>query len=105
LPFSDSSIGIPPVSGKRKPWNSVPNHFSEEKYPQFRSESFLRREKPSDFSSKPFLGREKPSEFRSEPFLDEKYLKILFRTIFGRKKTSEFHTESFLEEQNFGIPL
>jgi hypothetical protein len=87
LPFSDkkiiprnteqdgtdnSSVGIPPVSSKRKT-------------SEFRSESFLGSYKPSDFRSEPFLGREKPWEFHSKPFLDE--------------KTSEFHSKPFSEEK------
>jgi hypothetical protein len=101
LPFSDkknfprktdqdgtdgSSVGIPPVSQKRKT-------------SEFRSKPFHGREKPSEFRSEPFLGREKPSEFHSEPFLDEKNLGIPFRTIFGREKTSDFCSESFSEEK------
>ncbi len=64
LPFSDktiitqnteqdgtdgSSVGIPPVSRKRKT-------------SEFRSEPFLGREKHSEFRSEPFLGRAKLSE-------------------------------------------
>jgi hypothetical protein len=60
-----SSVGIPPVSRKRKT-------------SEFYSEPFLGREKPSEFRSEPFLGRENSSEFRSEPFLDVKNLGIPF---------------------------
>jgi hypothetical protein len=80
-----SSIGIPPVSRKRK---------------------------TSEFRSKPFLGREKFLEFCSEPFSDKKNLEILFQTILGkekprnsvstifrREKTSEFNSEPFLEKK------
>ncbi len=58
-----SSVGIPPISRKRKT-------------SEYHSEPFLGREKPSEFRSEPFLGREKPSEFRSEPGFDEKKLGI-----------------------------
>jgi hypothetical protein len=68
----DSSVGIPPVSSKRKT-------------PEFRSEPFLGSYKPSEFRSEPFLGREKHWEFHSKPFLDEKNLGIPFQTIFGRE--------------------
>jgi hypothetical protein len=61
-----SSVGIPPVSRKRK---------------------------TSEFHSEPFLGRENSSEFCSESFLDVKNLGILFRVFFGTEKTSEFRSE------------
>jgi hypothetical protein len=54
-----SSVGIPPVSQKRKT-------------SEFRSELYPGREKPSEFLSEQFLGIEKPSEFYYEPFLNEK---------------------------------
>jgi hypothetical protein len=71
----DSSVGIPPVSSKRKT-------------SEFRSEPFLGSYKPSEFRSEPFLEREKPWEFHSKPFLDEKNLGIPFQTIFGRESTT-----------------
>jgi hypothetical protein len=108
-----SSVGIPPVSQKRKTselssklflgrekpskfcskpflegensWNSIPNRFSEEKNPQ--------NSVPNHFWMR------KTSEFCAEPFLDEKNLGILFRTISGREKTSKFRSESFSEEK------
>jgi hypothetical protein len=76
-----SSVGVPPVSRKRKT-------------SEFRSEAILGRAKPSEFHSKPFLGG--PSEFCYKPFLDEKNSE--FRSDFGRVKTSEFCPESFSEE-------
>jgi hypothetical protein len=83
----DSSVGIPPVSRKRKTseFRSEP-FLGRQKPSEFRSKPFLGRETPSEFRSKLFLAREKPSEFRSEPFLDEKNHGIQFRTIFGREK-------------------
>jgi hypothetical protein len=104
-----SSVGIPPVSWKRKthgipfrtisrkrsepfsekknPQNSVPNYFSEEKHPRNSVPNHLSERKTLGIPFRTLLGREKPSEFRSKPFLDEKNLGIPFRTIFGREKT------------------
>jgi hypothetical protein len=95
-----SSIGIPPVSSKRKTLEFRSEPFLGSYKPsEFRSEPFLGGYKPSEFRSEPFLGREKPWEFHSEPFLDEKNLGIPFQTILEREKTSEFCSESFLEEK------
>jgi hypothetical protein len=101
LPFSDkkiipqntkqdgtdrSSVGIPPVSRKRKTL-------------EFRSKPFLGREKPLDLCSKPFsndttleffskpFSEEKTSEFRSEQNSKGKKLRIPYRTIFKRENT------------------
>jgi hypothetical protein len=83
-----SSVGIPPVSRKRKTSEFRSEQFLEtEKPSEFRSEPFLERETPSEFRSEPFLERETPSEFRSEPNL-------------GKRKPSEFHSEPFLEREN-----
>jgi hypothetical protein len=92
LPFSDkkiiprntkqdgtdgSSVGIPPVSRKRK---------------------------TSEFHSEPFLGREKPLEFRSKPFLNDKTLEFLSKP-FSEEKSSEFRSEPFLEEKTLENPF
>ncbi len=101
-----SSVGIPPVSRKRK--NS-----------EFHSEPFLGREKPSEFHSEPFLGRGTPSEFRSEPFIGREKHRISDLNHFSEEKTPrnsvlnhlwmlkilEIRSESFSEQKNFGIPF
>ncbi len=98
-----SSVGIPPVSRKRKTSEFHSEPFLGRETPsEFCSEPFIGREKPSEFRSEPFLGRENSSEFRSEPFLDVKNLGIPFRIIFGTEKTSEFRSKSFSEEKNLG---
>jgi hypothetical protein len=66
-----SSVGILPVSRKRK---------------------------TSKFRSEPFLGREKPLEFRYKPFSNDKTLEFLSKP-FSEKKTLEFRSEPFLEEK------
>jgi hypothetical protein len=86
LPFSDkkiiprnteqdrtdgSSVGIPPVSRKRK---------------------------TSEFRSEPFHGRKKPLELCSKPFLNDKTLEFLSKP-FSEEKTSEFRSEPFSEEK------
>jgi hypothetical protein len=86
LPFSDkkiipwitkqdgtdgSSVGIPPVSRKRK---------------------------TSEFRSEPFLGRGKPLEFRSKPFSNDNTLEFLSKP-FSEEKTSEFQSEPFSEQK------
>jgi hypothetical protein len=100
LPFSDkkiiprntkqdgadgSSVGIPPVSRKRK--------ISE-----FRSELFLGRKKPLEFRSKPFLN-DKTLEFLSKPFSEKKTSEFCSEPFCGRKKNLEFHSEHFSEEK------
>jgi hypothetical protein len=60
-----SSVGIPPVSRKRK---------------------------TSEFRFEPFLEREIPSEIHSKQFSDEKNLGIQIQIIFGREKIFEFHS-------------
>jgi hypothetical protein len=102
-----SSVGIPPVSQRRKT-------------SKFRSERFIGREKPSNFRSEPFLGKEKTLgvPFRTIsrkrktlgiPFrtisLKRKTLGIPFRTILGREKPLEFRSKPFSKEKNLGISI
>jgi hypothetical protein len=72
-----SSVGVPPVSRKRK---------------------------TLEFSSEPFLGREKSLEFCSKPFLNDKTLEFL-SLPFSEEKTSEFRSEPFWKKKKLGIPF
>jgi hypothetical protein len=121
LPFSDkkiipqdteqdgtdgSSVGIPPVSQKKKPHNSVPNHFSKEKNPQnavpnhFLEEKYARNSILNHFS-------EEKNPWNSVPnhFWMRKTLGILFRTIFGREKPRKSVPNNFRKRKNLGIPF
>ncbi len=79
-----SSIGIPPVSRKRKTL-------------EFRSEPFFGREKPLEFRSKPF-SNDKTLEFLSNHFQKRKFWNSVLNH-FRKKKNSEFHSEPFSEEK------
>jgi hypothetical protein len=95
-----SSVGIPPVSQKKKTSEFRSEPFLEREKPsECRAEPFLRREIRLEFHSEPFLGREKPLEFCSEPFLDEKNPRNSVPNYFRKRKTSEIRSESFSEEK------
>jgi hypothetical protein len=71
----DSSVGILPVSRKRKT-------------SEFCSEPFLRRKKLLEFCSEPFRMR-KTLEICSKPFLEEKKLQNSVPNQFSKQKTLE----------------
>jgi hypothetical protein len=104
LPFSDkkiipqdteqdgtdgSSVGISPVSQKKKPQNSVPNHFSKEKNPQNAVPNHFWMRKTLGILFRTIFGREKPRKSVPNHFRKRKNLGIPFRIIFRREKTSE----------------
>jgi hypothetical protein len=97
-----TSVGIPPVSRKRKisEFRSEPflgsgkpselrsKQFSDDKTLEFHSEPFS-EETTLEFRSEPFSEEKNYSEFCSKPFSEEKTLENLFQTIFGNRKHSK----------------
>ncbi len=90
--------------GRKRPWNFVPNHFSEEKNTRNSiPKHFLEEKNPRKSVLNHFSEEKQPSEFRSEPFLDEQNLGIPFRTNFGREKTSGFRSKPILHNRKHSI--